>query len=364
MDLLISITVIFLALRLAVAFFNSITPTQLPFGWLGKEEKLSVLIPARNEAGNIGKLLHDISNQDYGQLEIIVLDDGSTDQTAALVEKFCATELRCRLIKGLELPPGWMGKNWACHQLAAQATGDYFLFLDADVTISGPLFSSALSRMKSNNLALLSLFPGQEMKTAGEWLVVPLMHYLLLSMLPLCFVEWIKNPALAAANGQFMLFDAYQYRAAEWHRQVSNKVTEDIEIMKRVKRDGLKGATLLENNFIRCRMYHGFAESVEGFSKNLLAGFGGSIVPLLGYLYLTIFSYGLLWYAGYWQLALAMFLAIIFMRSLISAMADQQPLWNVLLHSFQLLVLLYIAARSVTGKFSGNLQWKGRKVSS
>ena len=364
MDLLIAITVFFLVLRLAVAFFNSITPTHLQFGWLSSEERISILIPARNEAANIANLLNDLSKQDYRQFEILVLDDGSTDQTAEIVRSFCTTELRCRLIKGEELPPGWMGKNWACHQLAGQATGDYFLFLDADVSINGPLLSSALSRMKSKNLALLSLFPGQDMKTAGEWLVVPLMHYLLLSMLPLCFIEWLKYPSLAAANGQFMLFQAKHYRTANWHSQARGKVTEDIEIMKLVKRARLKGATLLENNFIRCRMYMGFGEAVNGFSKNLLAGFGGSIFNLLSYLYLTVFSYAFLFYAGYWQLALFMLLAIIFLRSLISAMADQNPLWNVLLHVFQVVVLLYIAARSIAGKFFGNITWKGRKVRS
>ncbi|MEO6169071.1 MAG: glycosyltransferase family 2 protein [Chitinophagales bacterium] len=362
MDILAYITAGFLLLRVLVAFFNSITPARLEFGWESTRETISILIPARNEELNIGNLLRDIEHQEYNNFEILVLDDASTDLTSKIVEEYASIDPRCRLITGEELPEDWLGKNWACHQLGLQASGKYFLFLDADVRINGPLFSSAINRMKEKKLALLSLFPGQEMKTIGEWLVVPLMHYLLLSLLPLCFIEWFKHPALSAANGQFMLFDGDQYRKNNWHKQVKNKVTEDIEIMKAVKRERLVGATLLENSFIRCRMYHGFSEGVNGFSKNLLAGFGNSVIGLLIYLYFTFFSYGLLLYAGYWQLAFAMLLIIIFFRSLISAMADQNPLWIVLLHVPQMVVMLYIAARSIAGKFFGTVSWKGRKI--
>lgn len=363
MDILIYITVAFLILRVIIAFFNSITASRLEFAWLSNEEVVSVLIPARNEEDNIGKLLRDIGSQDYANLEILVLDDASGDRTTQMVDEYSQSDSRCRLIHGEELPPGWLGKNWACHQLGKQATGRYFLFLDADVRINGPLFSSAVGAMKEKQLALLSLFPGQEMKTIGEWLVVPFMHHLLLSLLPLRFVEWFKHPALAAANGQFMLFDGEQYRENNWHQQVSSEVTEDIEIMKAVKKQGLKGAVLLENNFIRCRMYHGFSEGVNGFSKNLLAGFGGNVIGLLIYLYLTIFSYAFLFFGSYWQVILIVLLLVIFLRSLTSAIADQNPLWNVLLHLPQMLVMLYIAARSVAGKFFGTISWKGRKVS-
>jgi chlorobactene glucosyltransferase len=362
MEVLLYITFAFLTLRLAVAFFNSITASGLEFAWRGEEERISVLIPARNEEATIPGLLKEISVQDYKNIEVLVLDDLSTDNTFAVVNEFSANDNRFRCIPGKELPDGWLGKNWACHQLAQNATGSYFLFLDADVSINGPLFSGALYKMQQDRLSLLSLFPGQIMKGAGEWLVVPLMHYLLLTLLPLRFIEWSKHPAFAAANGQFMLFDAAKYRMHQWHLQVKHKVTEDIEIMKEVKRHGLKGATLLENNLIRCRMYNSFPEAVLGFQKNLLAGFGGNVAGVFLYLYLTIFSYALYFICGEWQLFLIAAFMIVFLRSLISGMAEQNPLWNVLLHIPQLMVMIYIVIRSVTGKIFKTTQWKGRKI--
>lgn len=360
--LLLQITLAFLVLRVLIAFFNSITPTSLNFSRLSNTAQLSVLIPARNEAANIGQLLADIGKQEYSNLEILVLDDGSTDHTARIVRQFMQQEARCKLLRGKELPDGWLGKNWACHQLAEAATGDYLLFLDADVSINGPLLAGTVARVQDKKLALLSLFPGQEMETPGEWLVVPLMHYLLLSLLPLCFVEWLKHPSLAAANGQFMLFDAAAYKANHWHRMVKEKVTEDIEIMKAVKRKKLRGSTLLENTHIRCRMYHGFMESANGFRKNLLAGFGGSIPGLILYLYLTVFSYALVFFTGNWHMGVIMLLLIIFLRSIISALSGQNPLWNVLLHVPQIFVMLYIAILSSTGKLFGPVLWKGRQI--
>lgn len=362
MEILVYITVGFLILRIAVAFMNSITLARLEFGLFNEDDLISILIPARNEENNILNILEDVSRQEYQHIEILVLNDSSTDRTAEIVRAFSLVDSRCQLIEGEALHQEWLGKSWACHQLAKHAKGNYFLFLDADVRVNGPLFSTTVCKLKENKLTLLSLFPGQDMRTIGEWLVVPLMHYLLLSLLPLRFIEWFRHPSLAAANGQFMLFNGDQYRNNWWHQQVKNKVTEDIEIMKMVKRAGFKGTTLLENNFIRCRMYRGYSEAVSGFKKNLLAGFAGNVLVLLVYLYLTIFSYALLFFAGYWEIATVVLLLIIFLRSLISAMADQNPLWNVLLHIPQMAVMLYIAALSVAGKFSGNNKWKGRNI--
>lgn len=364
MEIIIAVTAFFLFLRLLVAFTNSMTAIHLPPGRINHEEKISILIPARNEALNIGNLLLDLVNQDYGHFEILVLDDASEDETAGIVRQFCEKESRCRLIAGKPLPGGWMGKNWACHQLAGEAVGDYFLFLDADVQITGPLFTNALSRLKEGKLTLLSLFPGQEMKSTGEWLVVPQMHYLLLSLLPLRFVEWISNPALSAANGQFMLFNAQDYRQAAYHFRVKNRVTEDIEIMKEVKRSGLRGATFLENKLIRCRMYRDLPDAMNGFSKNLLAGFGGHVYLLIAYVCLIFFSNLPVWIGGYWQLAVIMALVIVILRSLISAMAGQNLLRNILLHPFQLLVFIYIASRSIAGRYFSIVTWKGRKIKS
>ena len=362
MEILLYITVAFLLLRFAVVFVNSITSTKLEPAWTDDKEQISILIPARNEEANLGELLSDIYAQDYCNYEVIILDDFSADNTGLIAMEFAKAHPSFRLIKGSELPEGWLGKSWACHQLAQEAKGKYFLFLDADVRIKGFLLSSALEKMKRSQLALLSLFPRQEMMSTGEWLVVPIMHYLLLSLLPLKLIELFKHPSLAAANGQFMLFKAEEYRLYQWHGKVKNEVTEDIEIMKEVKRSGYRGATLLENNFIRCRMYHSLKEGVHGFSKNLLPGFGGSIVGLLLFLYLTEFSYVLFLCTADWQLFIWCCFIVILLRSMISAISGQNPLFNVVLHIPQMMVMIYISILSIIGKFRKTIVWKGRKI--
>src|SRR5690606_20443965 len=110
-------------------------------------------------------------------------------------------------IPGEELPAGWTGKNWACYQLAARAKGKYLLFLDADVAVSPDAIQSAVFEFEGKNVQMLSVFPTQKIKSPGEWLIVPLMDWLILTFLPLLRVYKSARPSISAANGQFILFD-------------------------------------------------------------------------------------------------------------------------------------------------------------
>ena len=142
--------------------------------------------------------------------------------------------------------------------------------------------------MKLNRLSLLSLFTDQIMFNWGERLVVPLMHFVLLNLLPLRLVRLSKNPAFSAASGQFMMFDGAHYKENQWHEQVKHQVVEDVEIMKLIKSVGFNGEALLANGFINCRMYKSFSEAVNGFSKNFLAGFNNNVLGLFLYLLLVV----------------------------------------------------------------------------
>jgi glycosyltransferase involved in cell wall biosynthesis len=205
------IVFVFLILRFTVTLFNFLSNPKLPR--IGKHyaDKVSILIPARNEAEDIIPLLASIHQQDYQNYEVLILDDNSTDDTYKICAVFCAKHPRFKLIKGRALPAGWLGKNYACHQLAQHATGDFYLFLDADEQVQNGLINSAVHRMKLRGLSLLSLFTNQTMRSVGEEMVVPLMHYILLNLLPLRLVYLLKTAALSAASGQFMLFDAAGY---------------------------------------------------------------------------------------------------------------------------------------------------------
>ena len=354
----------FLIIRFAVTVFNFISNPKLPPSATKYSDLVSILIPARDEEDNILKLLESIKNQDYSHYQVIILDDNSSDGTFNVCEEFCSTDSRFTVVKGKELPEGWLGKNFACHQLAEVAFGKYFLFLDADETIAAGLINNTLHRMKQGKLALLSLFTNQIMITLGERLVIPLMHFLLLNTLPLRLVRLAKNPALSAASGQFMLFESTSYQAHQWHAQVKDKIVEDVEIMKLVKAYQLNAEALLANGYIACRMYKGFSEAVAGFSKNLLAGFNCNIPGLVCYLLLIIL--GPIFIALYLNYSLLLFAItlIILTRIMISLLSGQNVILNVILHPLQMLALVLISIISIKKHLTKTTFWKGRIIRS
>lgn len=123
-------------------------PHKAPLGGIPDRKLVSVLIPARNEADRMGPLLDDLMAQDCGILEILVYDDGSTDGTDRLVRAKMSKDPRIRLMSGSTLPEGWSGKNYACHRLAQEARGRYFLFLDADVRLGPRLIPFAVDYLR------------------------------------------------------------------------------------------------------------------------------------------------------------------------------------------------------------------------
>lgn len=142
---------------------------------------LSVLIPARNEASNIGLILHDLIRIEGEEIrEIIVYDDASDDATPDIVSEYMLQDERIRLLRSQGLPDGWLGKNNACHRLAQEARGDYFLFLDADVRVAPDFINRLLAYAVGKKVSLLSIFPCQTMYSWAEKITVPNMHVILL----------------------------------------------------------------------------------------------------------------------------------------------------------------------------------------
>jgi glycosyltransferase involved in cell wall biosynthesis len=360
--IIIYITLFFIVLRFTVTLFNFISNPKLTRVNKHYHDRVSILIPARNEEENIGALLESIRRQEYNDYEVIIYDDDSSDKTYSVALTFAGIDKRFRVIKGGELPQGWLGKNNACHQLAQQATGDFFLFLDADEQVSNGLINSAVHRMKLYQLGLLSLFANQDMKTIGEKTTVPLLHYLLLNLIPVRLVFLTKNAAFSTACGQFMLFDAATYRKNNWHELVKDKIVEDAEIMKQVKTMGYNGEVLLANGMLSCRMYKSYNEAINGFSKNALAAFNNSIAGILVYVLLLIGGPMIVAMTLNFQLIFFMAGLILLTRVMISLAAGQNVLRNLLLHPVQMLNLTIIAFLSIQKNLTRTVVWKGRRV--
>jgi len=188
------------------------------------------------------------------------------------------------------------------------------------------------------------------------------MHYILLNLLPLRLVYLVKNSTVAAASGQFMLFDAEIYRKSEWHKQVKDRVVEDVEIMRIVKSSGYNGEALLANGMISCRMYKNYTEAVNGFSKNFLAGFNYSIITLLIYLIIIIGGPMIVIMTLNLQLIVFMIGLIILTRIMISLSSSQSAWLNVLLHPLQMINLTIIAFMAIQKHLTKTTVWKGRQV--
>lgn len=362
MIIAIAVTFFFIILRFAVTLFNFISDPKLRRVNRPYPDLVSILIPARNEAENILLLLQSIYEQDYSNYEVIILDDESSDNTYKICTAFADKHSQFRVIKGAPLPHGWLGKNYACYQLASHAQGNFLLFIDADEQVNPDLINSAVHRMYVNKLGLLSLFTNQQMVTIGERLVVPLMHYILLNLLPLRLIYLVKNYTVAAASGQFMLFDAELYRKHQWHELVKDKVVEDVEIMRLVKAASCNGEALLANGMINCRMYKNYRDAVNGFSKNFLAAFNYNIIWFLIYIVLIIGGPMIVMMTLNFQFILFMFGLIILTRVMISLSAGQNAWHNILLHPAQMFSLTLVAFLAIQRHLTKTMIWKGRKI--
>ncbi|HCO66685.1 MAG TPA: glycosyl transferase family 2 [Dysgonomonas sp.] len=356
---------IFGLVRLVISFVNWVSRLYLPEKYhLKGHPSVSILIPARNEAENIENLLEDLLTINYPSLEIWVYDDSSTDNTADIVLKYASLHSHIHLLEGKPLPDGWMGKNFACYQLASVATGEKLLFLDADVRVRNEIIEKSLFYIDKYRLKLLSVFPTQIMPTTGSRMVVPIMNWILLSLLPLPLIRLSKMVSLSAANGQYMFFDADEYHRIEPHRLFRSNQVEDIAILKEYKRRRMKSATLLGADDIYCRMYSELQEGIDGFSKNVFQFFGGSrLLTVLFAMVTTIAPFYLFVFNGYIY-GLIYLLFIILIRVFVSLSSHQPVAGNLLLLVPQQFVFWKIIISAFVKSKNKNLLWKGRNISS
>ncbi|MEV1330109.1 glycosyltransferase [Micromonospora costi] len=243
----------------------------------GVTEPVAVLLPLRDEAARVGPCLRALLGQrDVPDLRIVVLDDGSTDGTADVVRTIAGDDPRVTLLTGAPPPPGWLGKPYACWQLATRAdpAATALVFVDADVVLAPHAVAAAVAELRAAGAALLSPYPRIVVATAADRLVQPLLQWLWLTFLPLRAVERSPRPSLAAAGGQFLVVDRAGYLRAGGHGAVADRVLEDIELARAVKRSGGRVALADGSRLAACRMYADWPQLRDGYSKSLWATFG------------------------------------------------------------------------------------------
>ena len=229
--------------------------------------EVSVVIPARNEEANIERVVRSVAAQ-QGVREIIVVDDGSEDQTPGILERLKSELPLLRVVRNEGLPEGWVGKNFALETGARLATGDWLLFTDADTFHRPGSLNELLERAEGAGAALLSVSPGQQTPTWWEKAVIPFVYARLSRLYRF---EEVSDPASprAAANGQFLLIRRDVYERLGGFEPICGEILEDVALARRVKQAGGRLVFLPGSRWIETRMYRRFSEMWDGWTKNL-----------------------------------------------------------------------------------------------
>ena len=243
---------------------------------------VTVIIPARNEAAGIAACVSSVLASATVDLQVIVVNDASTDDTAAIVLAIAARDTRLRLIESAALPEGWNGKQHACAQGAAAATTPMLCFLDADVRLHRAALVRSMMAMMRDRPALLSGFPRQITGTWLEALLIPLIHFVLMGLLPMRAMRRTTNPGYAAGCGQFLLVDREAYTRSGSHAAIRHTMHDGLLLPRLLRSHGY--ATLLVDltKLAECRMYTTAAATWNGLSKNATEGMAAParIVPM------------------------------------------------------------------------------------
>ncbi|MBX6315269.1 MAG: glycosyltransferase [Isosphaeraceae bacterium] len=242
---------------------------------------ISAIIPAKDEESTLADCLASVQAQTYPNLEILVVDDRSTDRTAAIARAAAAADERVRVLSITELPAGWTGKAHALHVAAQAARGDWFWFLDADTRHAPDSLSIVLEYARTQGAALASLLPEMRCETFWEGVVQPLSGIVLMRSYP-PFVVNRDTSRLAFANGQYILIHRSAYEAAGGHAAVRDRFVEDIHLARRVKALGLPIRVAIGTEISATRMYTSLPQLVRGWSRILYDALDRRVGPLVG----------------------------------------------------------------------------------
>ena len=350
--------------------------------------RIAVLIPARDEERNIGACVESVLASRDVELEVLVLDDASTDRTAEIVRAFALRDARVRLVGTQSLPAGWNGKQRACWVLAQETTSPLLLFLDADVRIKPQTLTRCSAELQARNIALLSGFPRQITVGWMEQMMLPLIHFVLLGFLPIGRMRASTKVGYAAGCGQFFLADREAYFASGGHAAIRETRHDGLRLPQAFRRQGFRTDIVDLTQLVEVRMYDSAGAVWMGLAKNATEGLGAPlrIVPLtilllLGQVLPVIAA--MLW-AAFWvsnllvgatfdeptmAAVVSMLLALAVMASylprLLAVRRFEQPLQSALLHPLGISMLLAIQWYALVKQIFGRpVAWRARAYSS
>ena len=344
-------------LALALVIFNSLTIRVIKNTPTKVSGSVSVLIPMRNEEENVkGCLSSVLAQKGLDTLEVIAIDDGSTDNTSNEVKAFPSVEL----ISGEKLPDKWLGKLWACQQLAEKSSGDYLVFVDADVRLSDYAVANSISKM--GNWDFISPYPRQLTSGFVQKIFQPLLQWSWLSSVPLLIAQKYSIKSMAVANGQFLIIKRDAYFKSGAHAGIKTEVLDDLMLARNLLKQGYKGGVAEASNIATCHMYKNKMELFKGYQKSLWKAFGSvpgtilAIALLIVTGILPIISTALGSTSG-----LAAFGLITLSRMISSLRTGSLPN-TAIFHPLAILMLLGLILFSWYGKITNTITWRDRTV--
>jgi chlorobactene glucosyltransferase len=336
---------------------------------------ISVLIPARDEEANIAACLESLQKQDYPNFEVLVLDDNSSDNTAAIVRQIAARDERIRMLTGEPLAEGWAGKSFACYQLAKEARGSWLLFTDADTIHAPHMLRSVLALALELKPSLLSGFPRQLANSLPEKIATPVWYFVIMSWLPIWWLQRSKQPKPSLAIGQFLFFSREEYWRIGGHKAVKSKLLEDVWLGMEINRHGGRYIAVDLSPVVSCYMYHGLGAMWRGLGRSIYSVAALSPVALAGliiagYIFFLAPFYSL-WNELFvvaspsaWRNVILFQVTIILLMRWLVDNHFKEPAISSFMHpigfSFLFLNTLYAGARWVAG---AGVSWKNRHYS-
>jgi hypothetical protein len=341
----------------------------------GGRPEVSVLVPARNEEAAVGRLCRDVLASTGVDLELVILDDASDDGTATIVREIAAADPRVRLVAGQPLPAGWCGKQHACWQLARAARHDTWVFLDVDVAPTPDAIARGVAFLDASGAALVSGFPRQRTSCLLDWLLLPLIHFILLGFLPVARSRRHNGPGMAAGCGQFFVTRRADYERAGGHAAIRASLHDGVKLPRAYRRAGLKTDIFDATGIASCRMYDRDGDVWRGLAKNATEGIGSpaTIVPftllLAGgqVLPFVLLASGLAaGFAGWprWAAAVALAAAACaWLPRFLAAARFRQSVSSAIAHPLGVVVFLAIQWTALVRKGLGlKTAWRGRSL--
>lgn len=332
---------------------------------------ISVLIPARNEEQRLKPTLDGILNQEYGKYEVIVLDDNSTDGTWALMESYAEKNDSLSILQGKQLPEGWKGKPFGMTQLAAEAKGDIFVFIDADITPAPDFLGWVADRMRHHNADSLSAYARHRAKSVKEYIFFPMLYLVNMTFLPFWLIKFTKRSLFSHAIGQLMVFTRKSYEGVGGFGVVYDKILEDIQMARAMKNAGYRHVFLDARKVLEGYMYDSWEHTVSGLKRVIYEYFDKKVYPLailtvffLGFMILPPYLIPVSLFAGWasapWIIAGNAGLLLGWMITLY----DRRIPWYVpFFYPVQFAFILFLAWKSLIDDVTGHgTNWKDRKV--